>query len=302
MISGRVVVAATFVAALDVAASAQKPPSFQNINLVDLDVVVTDGDGRSVIGLLKEEFDVRENGKRVELKTFSPVLPAEGADPDGGRSLVILLDDVTMPPEAVDAVRDLANYLAMQARPIDDVNVISFRKLDDLFGDRTTALARIAEYKGAPIRYAPAGSPEDVLKRVTGVSRQLESAGRRRTVLVCIGAQHLCNVTQPNGFGGTFYNEWKDAVGAAARAHVSVYALLRVPASVSGTGLVEATGGAVFRGVEDMRPVLDRLWQDAGQHYLLGYSPPTSSKDLHTISVRVTRRGVKVFPRRQRGN
>jgi hypothetical protein len=51
-----------------------------------------------------------------------------------------------------------------------------------------------------------------------------------------------------------------------------------------------------------MRPVLDRLWQDAGQHYLLGYSPLTSSKDLHTISVKVTRRGVKVFPRRQRGN
>ena len=81
-----------------------------------------------------------------------------------------------------------------------------------------------------------------------------------------------------------------------------MYAILAVRASVSGQGLVEATGGAVFAGVSDFRPVLDRIWQDAGHHYLLGYWPPRSSKDSHAINVKVARKSVRVLARRQRGN
>jgi hypothetical protein len=153
------------------------------------------------------------------------------------------------------------------------------------------------------VRYAPAGSPEDVLKLIASVSRKLESTGRRRKILVCIGAPRICSVAQLGRFGGgSFYEDWVDAVGAAARANLSMYALLAIPARVSGEGIVEVTGGTVFRGASDFRPTLDRIWQDAGHHYLLGYWPPTSSKDLHSISVKVARKGVRVLARRQRGN
>jgi hypothetical protein len=81
-----------------------------------------------------------------------------------------------------------------------------------------------------------------------------------------------------------------------------MYAVLALPAQVSGAGIVEVTGGPGFRGASDYRPRLDRIWQDAGHHYLLGYWPPTSSKDLHSISVKVARKGVHVLARRQRGN
>jgi Ca-activated chloride channel family protein len=302
--SGRTIVAAALVACLDASSSAQKPRSFQNIDLVDVDVVVTDGDGRPVTGLTKEDFDIREDGKPVALQTFMARTAIEDADDDNGRSMVILLDDVTMPRESVNAVKAIATYLAMQARPTDDLSVIRFRELDDEpFGDRTAALARISEYQGALLRFAPAGSPEDVLKLIASVSRKLESTGRRRKILVCIGAPRICSVTQLGRFGGgSFYQDWIDAVGAAARANLSMYALLALPARVSGEGIVEVTGGTVFRGVSDFRPVLDRIWQDAGHHYLLGYWPPTSSKDLHSISVKVARKGVHVLARRQRGN
>ena len=302
--SGRTIVAAALVAWLNAPSSAQKTRSFQNIDLVDVDVVVTDGEGRPVTGLQKEDFDLREDGKPVALQTFMARTATEAADDDTGRSVVILLDDVTMPRETVNAVKAIATYLAMQARPTDDLSVIRFRKHDDEpFGDRRVALERISEYQGALVRFAPAGSPEDVLKLVASVSRKLESTGRRRKVLVCIGAPRICSVTQLGRFGGgSFYEDWVDAVGAAARANLSVYALLAVPARVSDEGLVEVTGGTIFRGVSDFRPVLDRIWQDAGHHYLLGYWPPASSKDLHSISVKVARRGVHVLARRQRGN
>jgi hypothetical protein len=91
-------------------------------------------------------------------------------------------------------------------------------------------------------------------------------------------------------------------VGAAARANLSMYALLAVPERVLSETIIEATGGSVFRNASDFRPILDRIWQDAGHHYLLGYWPPASSKNLHEISVKVARKGVQVLARRQRGN
>ena len=303
MISGRTIVAATLVAFMGASSSAQKTRSFQNTDLVDVDVVVTDGEGRPVTGLKKEDFDIREDGKPVALRTFMARTATESGADDTGRSMVILLDDVTMPRESVNAVKAIATYLAMQARPTDDLSVIRFRLDDEPFGDRTAALERISEYQGALVTYAPAGSPEDVLKLIASVSRKLEATGRRRKILVCIGAPRICSVTQLGRFGGgSFYEDWIDAVGAAARANLSVYALLAVPARVSGEGIVEVTGGTVFRGASDFRPLLDRIWQDAGHHYLLGYWPPASSKDLHSISVKVARKGVHVLARRQRGN
>jgi len=153
------------------------------------------------------------------------------------------------------------------------------------------------------VRYAPAGSGEDVLKLVASVARKLESTGRRRKILVCIGAPRLCSVTQLGRFGGgSFHDDWIDAVGAAARANLSMYALLAVPERVLSETIIEATGGSVFRNASDFRPILDRIWQDAGHHYLLGYWPPASSKNLHEISVKVARKGVQVLARRQRGN
>jgi VWFA-related protein len=297
---GRTILAATLVAFLDSSSSAQS--QFQNIDLVDLDVVVTDDDGKPVTGLTRSDFEVREDGKRVELKTFVPVAASE--DSSAPRSMVILLDDVTMPTETVNAVKALATYLALQARPIDDLSVIRFRNQDDEpFGDRRAALARIQQYQGAPVRYAPAGAPEDVLKLISSVARKLEPAGRRRKILVCIGAPRICAVREPGHFaGGWFYGPWAEAVSTAARANLSMYSVLAAPARFSGDGIVEATGGAVFRNASDFRPLLDRIWQDAGHHYLLGYWPPDSSRDLHTISVKVTRKDAHVLARRQRGN
>jgi VWFA-related protein len=296
--------AAVLAVLLGASSSAQKARPFQNVDLVDIDVVVTDADGRPVTDLKKEDFDVREDGKPVALQTFVVRTGPDGNDDDAGRSMVILLDDVTMPRESINAVKAMATYLATQATGTDDVSVIRFREVDDEpFGDRRAALERISEYQGAIVRYAPAGSGEDVLKLIASVARKLEPTGRRRKILVCIGAPRICSVTQLGRYGGgSFHDDWIDAVGAAARANLSIYSLLALPAQVSSETIIEATGGTVFRGASDFRPILDRIWQDAGHHYLLGYWPPASSKDLHSIGVKVARKGVRVLARRQRGN
>jgi len=302
VIGGRPFRAATLTATLAAFLTSSSSAQFQTVDLVDVDVVVTDDDGKPVTGLKKDDFDVREDGKPVELKTFVSLATSE--DMSVPRSMVILLDDVTMPTETVSAVKALATYLALQARPIDDLSVIRFRNQDDEpFGDRRAALARIQQYQGAPLKYAPAGAPEDVLRLIASVSKKLESTGRRRKILVCIGAPRICAVREPGRFaGGWFYGDWTTAISIAARANLSMYSVLAAPARFSGDGIVEATGGLIFRNASDFRPLLDRIWQDAGHHYLLGYWPPSSSKDVHTISVKVPRKDVHVLSRRQRGN
>jgi hypothetical protein len=49
--------------------------------LVELDAVVSDDSGRPVTGLRQEDFQVREDGRSVELKVFDAVIDTG----DGGR-------------------------------------------------------------------------------------------------------------------------------------------------------------------------------------------------------------------------
>ena len=94
-------------------AQAVAPPQFKSgVNFVEVDVVVADRKGVPVRGLRREDFEVTEDGKPVELLTFRPsifrrrnqrrVIPpldrsgtsvASNDQPQDGRVLLIVLDD-----------------------------------------------------------------------------------------------------------------------------------------------------------------------------------------------------------------
>ena len=284
--------------------AAQKPTSFQSVDLVDVDVVVTDRDGRTVAGLTRDDFEIKEDGKAVELKTFNAVSALGSANLDDGRSVVVLLDDVGMGPAATASIRSIAGYVAAHAGPGDDLSVIRLaNRNDEPYGDRSLALARIVEYQAGVVPFDRLRSSEDVLRLVASVSGSLQETARRRKVIVCIGSQVICNIREPRPYSdGSLRKNWIQAVSAAARANVSMYALLASRASLPSGGIVEATGGEAFASSNDLRPAISRIWQDASHHYLVGYWPATSSKELHSIAVKVARKGVRVLARRQRGN
>ncbi|OFW19527.1 MAG: hypothetical protein A3H97_24780 [Acidobacteria bacterium RIFCSPLOWO2_02_FULL_65_29] len=296
--------AAALAAVAVTSVAAQKPPSFQSLDLVDLDVVVTDRDGRAVSGLTRQDFEVREDGKAVELKAFVAVSARGSANLDDGRSVVVLLDDVGMRPAATSSIRSIAGHVAAHAGPGDDLTVIRLaNRNDEPYGDRSLALARIVEYQAGVGPFDRVRTSEDVLRLVTSVSRSLELTARRRKAIVCIGSQAICNIREPRPYAvGSLRRDWIEAVGAAARANVSMYALLANRVGLSSGGIVEATGGEVFTSARDLRPAIERIWQDASHHYLLGYWPVTSRKELHSMEVKVARKGLRVLARRQRGN
>ena len=129
------------------AQAATQPPTFKSgINVVEVDVVVMDRSGRPVRGLRREDFEVSEDGKPVEVTSFAAVdIPVAGpavgeppADRSGGavgsndqaedgRVLLIVLDDyhVSFDGGRIAAGRAIARRMVEQMGPSDLAAVIS---------------------------------------------------------------------------------------------------------------------------------------------------------------------------------
>jgi hypothetical protein len=81
-------------------------------DLVDLDVVALDRDGRPVTDLRASDFEIKDDGQRVEVKTFDFVT-SDGLTPDGARSVVLLLDDSGVPMGGTVVVRAIASDMSV---------------------------------------------------------------------------------------------------------------------------------------------------------------------------------------------
>ena len=284
--------------------AAQKSALQPSVDLVDIDVVVTDHSGQHVSGLTREDFEIKEDGKVVDIKTFMPVSSNGSTKLDDGRSMVVLLDDMGMSTMATNSIRALANYMAAFAGPGDEFSVIRLTNKDDEpYGDFDSAVGRIAEYQPSPVPFDGVQAMEDVLNTVKAVAQRFEDAGRRRKVLVCIGSPQVCNILEPRRWAmRSMYQRWFEAVTAAARANLSVYSLVSRRGGPSSGGLNEVTGGELFGTTSDLKPAVRRIWEDASRHYMIGYWPNGSSKALHSIQVKVAGKDRHVLARRVRGS
>jgi len=118
-------------------------PSFPaQIELVDVDVVVTDKKGNPIKGLKQSDFVIEENGDKQVVTTFEaielPELPVEESPPrpavsdntravtDTGRSLVVIFDDIHMTPfQARRAKGAVAEFLKVGVREGDRVSLVA---------------------------------------------------------------------------------------------------------------------------------------------------------------------------------
>ena len=294
------------VAGLPLAARQGKhAPDPHSADLVELDVLALDRDGVAVTDLRREDFEIKDDGHVVEVKTFTPPLPAADAS-RSGRQMVLLLDDSSVPMSGTAVVQGMAQVILSRQERGDEVTVVRLNnEHDEPFGDLATALTRILQYHAAAVPFQNLGTGERALKVVAAVSRQLEAVDHQRKIIACIGGPRVCNVLEPQPQGySVLWPAWVQAVTAAARANVAVYAVMPLPAGsllrLPG-GLVQATGGDGFANAMKFEQFVDNLWREATDYYLLGYWPSPSKHDLHAIDVKVKRKGVQVRARHTRG-
>ncbi|HVS01926.1 MAG TPA: VWA domain-containing protein [Thermoanaerobaculia bacterium] len=118
------------------AAAAEAPPAFAErieVQLIDVEVLVTDRDGVPVTDLHREDFRVFEDGAEVPITHFSRHVAAlAGAPATAGEEIAetpplhlgVFLDDVHIGPMGRQrALRQMANELAAGLRPEDRVMV-----------------------------------------------------------------------------------------------------------------------------------------------------------------------------------
>lgn len=191
-------------------------------NLVQIDAVVVDKDGRHVSGLTPEDFEIYEDDRRREITNFSYVAADEaefnGPAPTRGkvpppaaaapaaaplrpeqvqRTIAVVVDDLTMSFESVAYVREaLKRFVAEQLRPGDLV-----------------AITRTSSGVGA-------------LQQFTADRRQLFAAaesirwGARRGGIVDAFApltSRIDSVIPPGDFGGLYRADSANGLDEAAR-------------------------------------------------------------------------------------
>jgi hypothetical protein len=246
--------------------------------LVELDAVVIDDSGRPVTGLRQEDFQVREDGRSVELKTFDAVIDTGDGGRSVARSIVLLLDDSGIGAGNTLTIQSIARMFVARMAAQDEFSVVRLNnRRDEAFGDRLEALMRISEYKSDALPFFGRETVENALKVFARVSRTLEAIEQRRKALVCVGVPAVCSTMEPASRSSVLSRYWVDAMGAMARAN------------------------DVFRNTSDITRLIDIVRRDTGNYYLLGYWPSASKSDLHAIEVKVNKRGLRVRARRYRG-
>jgi VWFA-related protein len=272
--------------------------------LVEVDAVVTDDVGKPITGLQQSDFQIKDDGKPVDVKTFDEVRDSDGRPV--ARSIVLLLDDSGLGAGNTLPIQQIARVFVARMQPPDEFSVIRLNnRRDEAFGDRLEALLRIDEYKSDTLPFFGLETVENALRAFGKVARTLEAIEHRRKALVCVGIPEVCSIPEPSGRTSLLWRFWIDTIGAMGRSNASIYSIEPNGASkknpLRGGSVADVTGGEVFVNTSDVTRPMDIVRRDTGNYYLLGYWPLASGKPLHSVEVKVTKRGAHVRARRVRG-
>ncbi|HEX6975913.1 MAG TPA: VWA domain-containing protein [Vicinamibacterales bacterium] len=298
-----------FVAAFVLAAAVQQAPQAPSASApqapVIIDAVVTDASGMPVTDLTAKDLEVWIGGYRVPITTLTAVTPANER---AARSIVLILDDVTLPPALMPRVREVAKRFVDRMLPGDSIAITFFGggegemsqdrarlfKIIDDYNIRATGVQRV-DYYG-----------EQVLRMASTISRNLMEPADRRKTIVAIGPSGLFDTPiPPPQLGRELRKEWVDAMRAMAFSNVTFYVI--EPAGLGATpllskegGFSRETGGLSFMNINDFNGAVDTILREASSYYIIEVPDPPIRRgaDLRELDVKVLRPGLKARARR----
>jgi VWFA-related protein len=312
----------------------EQPPTFRaSVQYIEVDVRVTDREGRVLRDLTKDDFILLEDGKPqtisaaafVNLEVESPVtrrLPGtvetDVANNAGtGRMWVMLLGGY-----GLRAQRVARQFVNEALGPNDEVAVVP------VHGTMSSAqgFTRNRALMLAGIDRLQSDSPEDIggdpVVRAYQVLEELSVrlgsvGGRRKAVLFFDPPEFFMPSGDPRDGPRIFAQ--RDALRAATRNNVAVYVVSThglttelsipgLPGSAKGPivkmagqrFLAEETGGDTIVNSNNFADGYQRFVRATNQYYLLGYTPSVEHRDgeFHSITVRANRPGLTVQARR----
>lgn len=236
-----VAVLAVILSGIHVSTEPQNVPSRQmphfrlDVDLVEVDVVITGADGRPVHGLTVDDFQVREDGVPQEIAFFEPV--STGAASGAARAEAGLLSDVQTNAISRESrlivivldsqflntgrVRHFAREFIMKYLSGDDLAALVVTGVDAkgwaFTSDKKLLLTGVDSFVG--------GLPSHVLDTLKSVANHLAPIRGRRKVVVLFTQGFTCEVDDSLDCPDNprLSIEVREAIGAITRAGVSIY-------------------------------------------------------------------------------
>jgi len=286
----------TTVAALVVAFALTVPATGQirvGTQTVPLYVTVVDGAKRLVPDLVRDDFEVYDNGKLQTLTNFD-----NQATPI---TVVVMLDTSGSMTLALDMVKLAAEEFLLRLLPADRAKVGAF---NDKLEVKPEPGLPFSDNRDQLIRYLgdlDFGYPTRLYDAVDYSITQLESVEGRKVVLVFTDGEDTSSKTDAGD------------VNVRARAQeVMIYSVglendyfngsQRVRTSVDRglRKLSDETGGGFFnlKKREELGPTFTRIAQELHSQYVLGFSPETADGKVHKLEVKVKRPGLTTRARK----
>ena len=268
-------------AAVVSAAQQQQPPTFRSgTTFVPIYATVLGPDGRFLVNLQKDDFEVLDNGKPQVITSFSnqsePIVAVAAWDVSS-----------SLEPFAV-ASRAAARSLVRALRSGDRLRFgsfgeeIAFSPL--MTGDKAT-LERIVNEE---IWFRGSTQLWGVLER--SIALVAEESGRRVVITLTDGRPMRDS------------RSLQDVLVAIYRADTMIYALGLDGAGLAGDlrAVAEQSGGghAVLKGGAELEREIEAVMAELHHQYLLGFTTDVSDGKLHSLTVRSRILGAKVRSRR----
>lgn len=268
-----------------------------DVHLVNVLFTVRDKRGGYVKGLNKEDFEVREDGRRQEITHFA-------REVDTPLTVALLLDVSGSVSKILDIEKNAAaRFLSEVLRPSDKACLAGFAGTIAVWQDLTSSvpLLRGALDRAGPLPRSPADRGGTLLYdavNLVGLQKLRTQPGRKTMVLISDGLDHGSRV------------DLEAASRTAQEADAVVYSIHYQDSwatSHEGSGqrvlqkLSRPTGGQSFHvtGTLPLEQVFDTIREEMRSQYAIGYRPPNPAGDgtFHRLEVKTARRGLTVQAR-----
>jgi Ca-activated chloride channel family protein len=268
-----------------VAAQGQRIRS--GVELVSLNVTVTDGGGKYITDLTEQEFEVFEDGAKQKLTFFSRTqLPI---------SLALLLDTSASMDERMGIAQEAAIGFARQLRKDDQAEVIDFdsqvRILQAFTNDAATLEKAIRQTtpNGSTSLYNAIYISLKELKKV----RASGASDIRRQAIVLLS----------DGDDTSSLIEFEEVLDLAKRSETAIYAIGLRAGEIQRREFKEAefvlkqlaneTGGRAYfvNDARDLQKIYQTIWDELSSQYSVAYSSANPKRDgaWRRIQVRLLR-------------
>ncbi len=271
-------------------AAQQRQPIRSGVELVSLNVTVTDGTGKYAIDLAEPDFDVYEDGAKQNLTFFSRTQQPI--------SLALLLDTSASMDERMGIAQEAAIGFARQLHKDDQAEVIDFdsqvRILQGFTGD-AAALEKAIRATNAAGSTSLYNALYIALKDLKKIKAEKESDIRRQAIVLLSDGDDTSSLI-----------EFDQVLDLAKRSETVIYSIGLRQGEIARREFKEAefvlkqlsseTGGKAFfpTDARELQKIYQAIWDELSSQYAIAYSSSNPKRDgaWRRIQVRIAKPGL----------